>query len=176
METGLFRTMWTMFKDLSVRDEITITSMTVDDLPAVLRIEKESGLSSWAAADYLQELEKPDSAAIMGWINNERAGFLIARLITKDTAELYNIGVSKPNRRKNVATVLIRYLTELCRIQRIANIWLEVRQSNEAAISFYRQNSFQISGKRKNFYESPAEDALMMSLSVLPDASESTDT
>mgnify|MGYP002582415600 FL=1 len=40
---------------------------------------------------------------------------------------------------------------------------LEVRESNLAARRLYEKNGFEIVGKRKNYYEKPAEDAILMS-------------
>ena len=41
-------------------------------------------------------------------------------------------------------------------------ITLEVRQSNEAALALYRKYGFEQSGRRKNYYDNPTEDALIL--------------
>ena len=44
----------------------------------------------------------------------------------------------------------------------LQEIFLEVRVSNEAALTLYGQAGFQIIDKRKNYYEKPKEDAYIM--------------
>ena len=46
----------------------------------------------------------------------------------------------------------------------VNSFYLEVRKSNENAISLYQKNGFKICGERKNFYKNPTENALLMCL------------
>lgn len=50
--------------------------------------------------------------------------------------------------------------------QKIVSIFLEVRASNQEARLFYEKFGFQVIGTRKNYYQHPQEDAIMMSLKV----------
>jgi ribosomal-protein-alanine N-acetyltransferase len=57
-------------------------------------------------------------------------------------------------------TDAVRY----CRSHGVASVYLEVRRSNDAAIRLYRKHGFKSEGRRKNYYSSPVEDAVIMSL------------
>ncbi|MGI8467814.1 MAG: ribosomal protein S18-alanine N-acetyltransferase [Pyrinomonadaceae bacterium] len=141
--------------------------MSAENLRAVLKIQKECHLSEWSYNDYLDELKREDSLGLVAQINEVPVGFLVMRLIISNSeAELYNIGISKENRRKGIGKSLIQQAISLCGLKNIENVWLEVRQSNKNAIDFYRSVGFQIAGRRKNFYQLPCEDAVLMKLSM----------
>ena len=44
----------------------------------------------------------------------------------------------------------------------LAFVTLEVRPSNTAAIALYSAFGFESVGRRKNYYDKPSEDALLM--------------
>jgi len=48
----------------------------------------------------------------------------------------------------------------------IKEIWLEVRASNVKAIGFYRKNGFEMQFERKNYYQNPTENALILKNSL----------
>ena len=158
---------------------IVIREMTERDAPAVKEIEAECRLSPWTVADYMLETQREDSVALVAAEGNRIVGFLIARLITINNpshlpsdvagsmalssfAEIMNIGVLTECRRKRLATQLLSRLESDHRSGRLRSISLEVRQSNVAAIAFYRLQGFRITGLRPKFYRSPQEDALIM--------------
>ena len=74
-----------------------------------------------------------------------------------DRIEIEYIVVDKNNRRKKIATKLLKFIEENYNIK---NITLEVRRSNKVAISFYKRNGFSVASIRKNYY--PNEDGLLM--------------
>ncbi len=78
--------------------------------------------------------------------------------------ELYNFAVAKKYQNKGVGEKLLSKFTEVAKNNRIALIWLEVRKSNINAIRFYRKNNFCASYQRKNYYNNPVEDGIVMKL------------
>ena len=54
-------------------------------------------------------------------------------------------------------------LENFCEEKGIVNLMLDVRESNEAAIAFYKGCGFVEDGIRKDFYTDPKEDAILMS-------------
>ena len=56
-----------------------------------------------------------------------------------------------------------RNLVAFCEEQQITRIMLEVREGNEAARRFYEKCGFTEDGIRKNYYENPQENAILMS-------------
>ena len=71
-------------------------------------------------------------------------------------------GVVPSERRKGIATSLIRKLIEYGAENNLDYITLEVRQSNIPAINLYSNNGFEKVGVRKKYYSTPTEDAILM--------------
>lgn len=79
-----------------------------------------------------------------------------------DEGYITNIAVFPEYRNQGVATALLAKLFEFALDNNLSFISLEVRESNKSAISLYEKFDFAVEGKRKNFYTSPREDALIM--------------
>lgn len=79
-----------------------------------------------------------------------------------DEGYITNIAVFPEYRNMGVATALLENLFDFAMQNRLSFISLEVRESNNTAISLYEKLGFSFEGKRKNFYTHPTEDALIM--------------
>lgn len=79
-----------------------------------------------------------------------------------DEGYITNVAVFPEARRQGVASALLETLFDFAKEKRLSFISLEVRESNVSAISLYKNFGFKTEGKRKNFYSSPEEDALIM--------------
>jgi ribosomal-protein-alanine N-acetyltransferase len=90
--------------------------------------------------------------------DNRIAGFAVSRVTAPDEIELLNLAVAPEFRRRGVAGELIRTLTAIAGI----SVFLEVRESNQAARLFYHAQGFQEVGLRPAYYERPAESAIVM--------------
>src|SRR5438270_9127096 len=84
---------------------------------------------------------------------NRVAGFLVARSLTDDEHELLNLAVGPDFRRQGVARELLRDLLT----NSTGNVFLEVRESNAAAVSLYKSMGFQQVSRRPGYYENPPE-------------------
>ena len=74
--------------------------------------------------------------------------------------QITNIAVHPDMRKKGVASMLLKALMESAK--ECGQIFLEVRESNQAAICLYEKHGFKKCGVRKNFYHSPAENGIIM--------------
>jgi ribosomal-protein-alanine N-acetyltransferase len=83
-----------------------------------------------------------------------------------DEGSLDNIAVDPAYRRQGVAQALLEALIAQGQAQRLSFITLEVREHNAPAIGLYEKNGFQVVGRRKNYYEKPREDAILMTLTL----------
>ncbi len=83
-------------------------------------------------------------------------------LITVDEGQITNIAVHPDHRRQGYGEAIVRALLRHAKDCRLESVSLEVRASNEAAIALYRAAGFTEAGRRKGFYQRPAEDALVM--------------
>ena len=130
---------------------MTIRPATVHDLAAISAIQKLApDASAWAPLDYT--CYAADDAEHV-------AGFLVVRTTVPGESEILNLAVDPAYRRRGIAKLLLqRALAEA------PGAWfLEVRESNQAAISLYLSLGFTPSGRRENYYADPAEAAIVMS-------------
>ena len=80
-----------------------------------------------------------------------------------DEGYLSNLAVAPEYRRRGIASALITELIEKTRAK-LSFLTLEVRESNKAGIALYSKHGFEVFGIRKNYYEKPRENALIMTL------------
>jgi ribosomal-protein-alanine acetyltransferase len=88
-------------------------------------------------------------------------GFIIGRQV-EDEWEIENIAVTGAARRCGLGSRLVGEFLDLVRGRGGKAVFLEVRESNEAARSLYEKWAFLEVGRRKMYYQDPAEDALVL--------------
>ncbi len=137
----------------------------------LIRIAEETNLSTWTAQNYLDELQIPESILLrLESATNETIGFIVGRVVLggpvehETDTEIYNVAIVESEQKKGFGQLIFDAFVERCREIDVANIWLEVRASNQKAIRFYEQNGFERVQSRNNFYENPREHALLMKL------------
>ncbi len=132
---------------------IRVRAANAGDLEAVAAIQQACPEAAhWDVADYLgQEFH----VAIVG---NSIAGFIVLRTLAGDEREILNLAVAAEFRRGGVAGALLTSsLRDFC-----GSVFLEVRESNSIAIKFYNAHKFQEVSRRPQYYENPAESAIVM--------------
>lgn len=77
--------------------------------------------------------------------------------------EIARIAIAPSMRRQGAAGQMFQELVAFCEEQQITRIMLEVREGNKAARRFYEKCGFTEDGIRKNYYENPQENAILMS-------------
>ncbi len=93
--------------------------------------------------------------------NGELLGYICGRYIF-ETAEIDRIVVDKKFRGKGIAKSLINEFENLAKAKGVFEILLEVRASNIPAISLYEKCGFEKISDRKDYYQNPTEDAVIM--------------
>ena len=79
-----------------------------------------------------------------------------------DEGYITNVAVRPDCRRRRVAGQILQVFLDFAQAQNLAFLTLEVRASNQAAILLYGSRGFRGMGRRKNYYEHPREDAIIM--------------
>ena len=79
-----------------------------------------------------------------------------------DEGYISNVAVAPEYRRQGIADALILELIDRCKILKLSFVTLEVRAGNSPAISLYEKHGFSPVGRRKNYYDFPKEDAILM--------------
>ena len=83
-----------------------------------------------------------------------------------EEAEILDVAVPARHRGKGYARFLLKKFLDLARERGIHELFLEVRESNVAALALYREFRFEPTGRRPNYYRDPAEAALLLRLKL----------
>jgi ribosomal-protein-alanine N-acetyltransferase len=134
---------------------MTIRTATEHDLPAIAGIQSGSPeASQWDPRDYLTYQCRV--AEHLGAV----VGFVVTRPVAQGECEILNLAVAPAVRRQGIGRQLLSDVLA----RRPGSLFLEVRESNAAARSFYTRFGFEVVTKRLQYYANPAEPAIVMKL------------
>ena len=143
--------------------KVRIVPMTADHLDDIARLEQICFSRPWSRRMLAEELEnqcaaflvalEPETDKVIGY-----AGLLVMA----DEGYITNVAVFPEYRRRGVAEQIIQVFCDFAQGNRLAFLTLEVRPSNAPAISLYNSFGFEEVGRRKNYYDLPREDALIL--------------
>lgn len=153
-----------------------IRDARLQDLSAMVRLSSQAfGLSAWEPGVFHRLLQEAKSRPrhqymlVAEGAPNHVIGYLILQMIV-DEAEIQAVAVEEGCRRCGVASALLREGLRHCADTGGTTVFLEVRESNQAARNFYRRFGFEDFGRRPGYYRHPVEDAILMRLSLSPPA------
>lgn len=139
-----------------------IRRATVDDLDWLASFEQTNFTQPYQAKDLLYELtENPFSSTWILLVDDMACGYGIL-WVMYDQAQLVKIGIASDYRRNGYGHLILEHLINEAIDQGCELMTLEVRQSNQPAIAFYQKHDFQQVAIRKDYYQNPSEDALLM--------------
>lgn len=143
---------------------IQIIPMTKERLPAVAALEQVCfPADPWSVELFQAALDNPNTSILLAeGEDGVLLGYAVLSVIL-DEGNLDNIAVAPQARRRGVADALLSTLTGFGR-EHLACLMLEVRASNAPAMALYEKHGFAAVGRRKNYYEAPWEDAILMTL------------
>lgn len=146
-----------------------IVPMTAAHLPAVAALEKLCfPADPWSEELFRAALDNPSVSILLAQGGDgEILGYAVLSVVL-DEGNLDNIAVAPDYRRRGVADALLGAVTGFGRAH-LAALLLEVRASNAPAIALYEKHGFAAVGRRKNYYEAPKEDAILMTLGFGPE-------
>jgi ribosomal-protein-alanine N-acetyltransferase len=159
-----------------LKQQIEYSKITYDDLPSIIQIEQQVYPNPWPAK-IMQDCLHAEYQCIKGKLesNPDEIACYAFLMIGFEEANLLNISVNPKFQRQSIASQLLHHLLLICRINHAKHLWLEVRESNVAAINLYRQFVFKEIGQRKNYYQYTnstgqhiKEHAILMSRKVAP--------
>jgi ribosomal-protein-alanine N-acetyltransferase len=148
-------------------DATTIDMMKKGDVDQVLKIEQASFSMPWSRNLFLSEFRSPSVSnpmvALLDGPVRRIAGFIVFWLV-KDEMHILNLAVAPALRRQGIARKLVRAAIRLAYRKGAERAFLEVRASNEAAQKLYSSLGFAGTSMRREYYDSPVEDAVVMTL------------
>ena len=144
-------------------------------VPQIAALEAANFSAPWDEASVRAELENPLALWLIaegeGGVGEERPvlGYVGSQSCFED-ADILNVCVRPEARRRGLAEALMTELERRLIPKGVEKITLEVRASNEPAICLYEKLGYSQVGTRKNYYEKPREDALIMQKSLLSES------
>lgn len=141
--------------------KITIRKMTKEDADAVGRIEYDSFSEPWPVDEFVKVAEADNYIYLVALDHTEVVGYA-GCFVTLDGADVTNIAVDSAYKRIGIGEMLLRLLASESEKKGAEALFLEVRESNEPAVSMYTKLGFYNIGIRKAFYRKPTENAILM--------------
>lgn len=141
--------------------ELVIKPLTEEYVDQVCVLEEEAFSMPWHKESFLEMIQNPDACYLVCLIDEEVVASCGLRNIVGD-GEITNVVTKDTMRSKGIGKKMLLQLLEEGTKMGVEAFTLEVRTSNDAAIHLYESLGFVREGIRKNFYEEPTEDALIM--------------
>ena len=139
-----------------------ICKAELSDLPEIAALESKIFSDAWSLKSLEETWNQKNAVIFAAKTEGKTEGYLIFYYVL-DEGEIARIATAPSVRRKGAAGHIFRELLAFCAEQQITRIMLDVRESNEAARRFYEKYGFTEDGIRKNYYENPKENAILMS-------------
>ena len=140
-----------MIRKLAIND--------VDYIEQIFNLEKEIFKNSAFTKESTENLIKEDNSFIYTYLIDEKVCGYLMVLDSIDVYEILAIATIEEYRNNGIAQELLDKI-------KTKDIFLEVRESNQMAINFYKKNKFKEISVRKNYYSEPNENAIIMKLEV----------
>ena len=144
-----------------------IRGLSIRDISLLKQIEDQAYEFGWSEGNFLDALNEDYVAKAL--INNSvMVGYYFWQKVLNE-CHLLNFTIASERQRKGLGNWMLSQLIESVKTRSIEAIYLEVRPSNDTAISLYAKFGFSIIGRRKNYYpeKEGREDALVMKRRIL---------
>ncbi|MBE6939355.1 MAG: ribosomal-protein-alanine N-acetyltransferase [Ruminococcaceae bacterium] len=142
---------------------VRVVPMNADHLDALEKLERICFSRPWSRKMLAEELENQCAAFLVAEDadSGEVVGYA-GLLVMADEGYITNVAVFPQFRRQGIAGELVQVFLRFAQANQLAFLTLEVRPSNTAAIALYQSFGFEEVGRRKNYYDLPKEDALIL--------------
>lgn len=141
---------------------------TLDDVQFIIELAAQSaGASFWTRADYERALlqSDPKRHVVIAQNQGNMVGFIVACVLGLEW-EIENLAVSSTSQRQGIGIALVQRIADMARTSAGEAVYLEVRESNQAARKLYEKFGFSRSGERRAYYSDPVENAVLYTLSI----------
>ena len=139
------------------------------DLPEVVARERGCYADPWPASAFSA---LPDNARVFFRVTRDEVrggitGYVVAWYVL-DEGELANLAVAPAYRRQGIGTALLDATLTDAAARGVGQLYLEVRESNQSARRLYASRGFEEVSRRKGYYRTPLEDALILRRTLKP--------
>ena len=146
------------------RMNVRIVPMNADHLDEVAELERICFSVPWSRNMLAEELDNLLSAFLVALDDNDKVVGYAGVQVILDEGYITNVAVRPECRRQGIAAKLLQVFLDFAKANKLTFLTLEVRASNYDAIALYGSRGFRSVGRRKNYYEHPKEDAIIMTL------------
>ena len=141
--------------------EIRIVDVSAEHIPQIEEIERECFSRPWTAEQLKSQMHGAQHEFVAA-VDGSRVLGYVGLMHVLDEGYISNVAVHPDARLLGIGDALIDALSAKAEELELAFLTLEVRESNTPAIALYTKHSFHPVGKRKNYYDAPKEDAVLM--------------
>ncbi len=134
-----------------------------DDVPSIAKLEAECFSDPWSEKDIFSIVCSDGGMCFSAIEDGKVIAYVFGRLIAPE-GEIYRIAVKADKRLRGIGYRLLSFALKTERGRGLESTFLEVRSKNEAARSLYLAYGFKEIGIRKNYYQTPSDDAIIMLL------------
>ena len=147
---------------------MTVIPMTREHLGQIEAIEQLCFPDPWSR-NLLEDMLAHEEAISLTAVGEDGGvlGYASAQTVL-DEGYINNVAVHPEYRRQGIASRLLEELRQQGEAMGLAFLTLEVRRSNHAAQALYAKHGYLEVGCRRNYYEHPKEDAILMTLEFEP--------
>jgi ribosomal-protein-alanine N-acetyltransferase len=133
----------------------------------LVALERVIFADPWSRSDFEESL-RSGGPVYVAETHDGPVGYVVGRSVL-DEGEILNLGVARAARRQGVGRALVERLMEVFATVGVRRVFLEVRQSNLAAQRLYAGFGFASVGRRRHYYRSPVEDAMVLQAVISAD-------
>ena len=141
--------------------KVTIVPMNRAHIPALAALERQCFSAPWSQAMLEEELFNDTASFLVAENESEEVLGYAGLYVVLDEGYIGNVAVNSAYRRCGIARRLVEVYCRFAE-KHLAFLSLEVRAGNQAAIALYESLAFVEAGRRKNYYQAPVEDAIIM--------------
>ena len=143
---------------------LKIRKMTLDDLEQVVAIDQTSFSLPWPPRSFQFEMtDNPASRCWVAELDGQVVGMLVGWFIV-DEIHIATLAAHPDFRRRGIGEKLLAFALQSAKDEGAVSSFLEVRESNTAALEMYRKFGYVEDGRREGYYKDNGEDAILMSV------------
>lgn len=139
-----------------------IRAATVDDLDALIALDRACFDRSWTADAYRDELRRPQATVDVIACDCHGLAAAVCTWIVGDEGEILRVATHPEHRRQGLGRALIHAFASRAEQAGCVVVHLEVARSNVAARALYAAAGFVVTGERRGYYSDPPDDAVLM--------------
>ncbi len=158
-------------------DEPVLRPMTSGDIADLCAIEREVFSDPWPQSAFRELLGVANRVNLVLELSGQIVGYIMAQCVA-DEVQIQNVAVRAVWQRRGFGAILLRCAEEEGQARGALCSILDVRGQNVAALALYERFGYRMIGRRRNYYQRPVDDALILfrRLDIVPGATQKRDT